>query len=127
MTEKNYQFMYDTIIQYHDSISIMILLVDFLPDGHNFCDFLFAFLHINTLLKGFYSNSFLFRADSFSEGKQNNFELSPLKAYLFHLRMVRYTQLHFFFFFWFRNMNCTSNIKIERPSLKFMCHMRIKY
>ena len=56
-----------------------------------FYDFLMAFLHINILLKGIYSK----RKDPFSEGKQNNFECSPLKAYIFHLRMGRYTQLQF--------------------------------
>ena len=51
----------------------------------NFCDFLFAFLHKESLLKRFYSKRkefapggskfLLFRVDRFAVGEQNNFDI----------------------------------------------------
>ena len=40
--------------------------------GYNICDFFFVFLHNKPFLMG--SKFFPFRADPFSEGKQNNFD-----------------------------------------------------
>ena len=73
---------------------MLIHMVDFLPyfyKGDNFHDFLFAFLHIKSLLKGIYfkrkefaprgSKFFPFRVEPFSEVRQKTKELSLIKVY----------------------------------------------
>ena len=62
--------------------------------GDNFCDILFAFLHIRLFLKRgllitLWSKLFPFRADPFSEGCQNSFDgtTSPENVYIHSPRL----------------------------------------
>ena len=67
--------------------------------GHNFCNFMFAFLHTKSLLKEVYTKKktfaskgnkfFHFKVDPFSEGRQNNLDrvITPENDSV-HLEMV---------------------------------------